>query len=149
MSKRIIAIGSDHAAFELKEALKAFLEQHQYEVKDFGCYNQDSVDYPDVGLEVANYVANNLENIEGVLLCGSGIGMSIVANRVRGIRAALCHNPVYAELSRKHNNSNILVLGGRFLNRVEAEQILDTWLKTEFEGARHAKRVNKIDAMLS
>ena len=136
-----IALASDHAGFELKEAIKDFLKEH--EVVDFGTYSEESMDYPDTGFAAAKAVAS--EDCEkGILICGSGIGMSIVANKVPGIRAALCQTIQFAQLSRKHNNANVLVLSGRFISRYLAKDIIKTWLNTEFEGGRHQKRLNKI-----
>jgi ribose 5-phosphate isomerase B len=139
-----IAIGADHAAFELKELLKAYLTDLHYQVKDFGCHGLDSVDYPLIAAPLAEHVSGKPKS-RGILLCGSGIGMSIAANRVHGVRAALCHNEEYAALSRKHNDSNVLVLGARFVNEVEAKSILKIWLNTEFEGGRHQRRVDLLD----
>ena len=136
-----IAIASDHAGFELKERIKEFLTE--YEIVDFGSENSDSMDYPDTGFEAAEAVANGICE-RGILICGSGLGMSIVANKVAGIRAALCQTKQFAELSRRHNNSNILVLSGRFISEYLAKEIIDVWLNTEFEGGRHQKRLDKI-----
>ena len=136
-----IAIASDHAGFELKERIKEFLTE--YEIVDFGSENSDSMDYPDTGFEAAEAVANGICE-RGILICGSGLGMSIVANKVSGIRAALCQTKQFAKLSRRHNNSNILVLSGRFISEYLAKEIIDVWLNTEFEGGRHQKRLDKI-----
>ncbi|MCF7792767.1 MAG: ribose 5-phosphate isomerase B [Candidatus Cloacimonetes bacterium] len=136
-----IAIASDHAGYELKEAIKEYLSDH--EIKDFGTHSLDSMDYPDTGFVAAKAVAKG-ECKRGILICGSGIGMSIVANKVPGIRAALCHTVQYAQLSRMHNNANILILAGRFISKYLAKDIIDTWLTTEFEGNRHQKRIDKI-----
>jgi len=136
-----IAIASDHAGFELKEKIKKFLTKHQ--VVDFGTENSDSMDYPDTGFEAAEAVANG-DCKRGILICGSGLGMSIVANKVAGIRAALCQTKQFAELSRRHNDSNILVLSGRFISEYLAKEIIDVWFNTEFEGGRHQKRLDKI-----
>jgi ribose 5-phosphate isomerase B len=137
-----IAIASDHAGFCLKYDLKKALPEIDWQ--DFGAPSPDSVDYPDTGYPAARAVANG-ECQLGVLICGSGIGMSIVANKVHGIRAALCVNKEYAVLSRKHNNANILVLPGRFITSQEAVEILEVWLATEFEGGRHQQRIDKIE----
>lgn len=145
---KTISIGSDHAGFELKEAIRKFLESKGYQVKDFGCYDTNSVDYPDIAKEVANDVASQLEinpEAKGILVCGSGIGVSIAANKVKNIRAALCHNIEFAKLSRQHNNANIIALSGRYTEIPKAMRIVDTWLNTDFEGGRHQKRVSKID----
>jgi len=136
-----IAIASDHAGFELKERIKKILTE--YEIVDFGSENSDSMDYPDTGFEAAEAVANGICE-RGILICGSGLGMSIVANKVAGIRAALCQTKQFAELSRRHNNSNILVLSGRFISEYLAKEIIDVWFNTEFEGGRHQKRLDKI-----
>ena len=136
-----IAIASDHAGFELKERIKEFLTE--YEIVDFGSENSDSMDYPDTGFKAAEAVANGICE-RGILICGSGLGMSIVANKVAGIRAALCQTKQFAELSRRHNNSNILVLSGRFISEYLAKEIINVWFNTEFEGGRHQKRLDKI-----
>ena len=136
-----IAIASDHAGFDLKEKIKTFLTKH--EVIDYGANNSDSMDYPDTGFEAAKAVANG-ECKRGILICGSGIGMSIVANKVSGIRAALCQTKQFAQLSRLHNDSNILVLSGRFISEYLAKEIIEIWFSTEFEGGRHQKRLNII-----
>lgn len=138
-----IAIASDHAAFKLKEFLKKYLQEKGAIVVDLGCDSEESTDYPIYAHKLAQYV--KAEQARGVLLCGSGIGMSIVANRYKGIRAALCTNPEFAKLSREHNNSNVLVLAARFTDENTAKGILETWLNTEFEGGRHQKRVEQID----
>lgn len=137
-----IAIASDHAGYELKEALK----QHFTELDfvDFGTDSLKSMDYPDTGRHAAEAVANG-ECAKGILICGSGIGMSITANKVRKIRAALCFNPDFARLSRMHNDSNILVLPGRFVATAYAVDIVNVWLETAFEGGRHQKRIDKIE----
>lgn len=137
-----IAIASDHAGFELKEKIIEFLTE--YEIVDYGPENSDSIDYPDTGLKAAEAVSN--EDCErGILICGSGLGMSIVANKVPGIRAALCQTKQFAELSRMHNDSNILVLSGRFISEYLAKEIIDVWFNTEFESGRHQKRLDKIN----
>ncbi len=136
-----IAIASDHAGYDLKEKIKEFITA--YEIVDFGPENLDSMDYPDTGFEAAEAVSNG-DCERGILICGSGLGMSIVANKVPGIRAALCHTKQFAELSRMHNNSNILVLSGRFISKYLAKEIIDAWVNTEFEGGRHQKRLDKI-----
>lgn len=138
-----IIIGSDHAGFELKEHLVVFLKSKGYMCDDTGCFSPDPVDYPDIAFSVAEKLAKN--SSLGILVCGTGIGMSIAANKVNGIRAALCHNAGVAELSKKHNNSNILVLGGRIINKDDAEKITLAWLNAAFEGGRHKKRLDKIE----
>jgi len=137
-----IIIASDHAGFKLKKALYEFL-QEKYKVTDLGTFNEESVDYPDYGFPAAQKVASG-EYDRGILLCGSGIGMSIVANKVQGIRAALCTSVEIAILSRKHNNANILVLPGRFMAESQAKEITSTWLSTNFEAGRHQRRLEKI-----
>ncbi len=136
-----IAIASDHAGFELKVKIKEYLTE--YEVIDYGPENSNSMDYPDTGFKAAKAVSNG-DCERGILICGSGLGMSIVANKVHGIRAALCQTKQFAQLSRLHNNSNILVLSGRFISEYLAKEILDVWFNTEFEGGRHQKRLDKI-----
>ena len=136
-----IALASDHAGFELKEKIKEFLTE--YEVIDYGTINLESMDYPDTGFEAAKAVSNG-DCKRGILICGSGIGMSIVANKVPGIRAALCQTKQFAQLSRLHNDSNILVLSGRFISEYLAKEIIDVWFNTEFEGGRHQKRLDII-----
>jgi len=138
-----IAIGSDHAGFELKERIKAFLDARATQWQDFGTDSADFTDYPDYGFPAAEAVARGEFDL-GILICGTGIGMSIAANKVRGIRAALCTSPEMAAFSRRHNDANILTLGGRILSPKEAVEIVETWLKTAFEGNRHSRRVGKI-----
>lgn len=139
-----IAIGSDHAGYWLKEELVRFLTEQHLEFKDFGTYSADRVDYPDIGLQVAEAVAKG-EFDRGILVCGSGIGMCIVANKVPGIRAAACSDLYSAMVSRTHNDSNILTLGERVIGVGIAIEIVKTWLFTEFSGEeRHAKRIAKI-----
>ncbi len=140
-----IIIGSDHAGFDLKEKYKDLLEKELgYEVTDVGAYSTDSVDYPDIAQKVAGAVSAG-EFEKGVLICGSGIGMSIAANRFKGVNAALCHDLFTAEMCRKHNNANILVVGGRVTGDGLALEMLKVYLNTEFEGGRHKMRVDKID----
>ena len=139
-----IAIGSDHAGFELKEKIKNILEGMNLGWEDMGTKSTDSCDYPDYARAVADAVSE--EKVKrGIICCGSGIGVSIVANKVRGIRAALCHDQVDAETSRKHNDSNVLCLAGRRTSIEECEKIIKTWMETEFEGGRHQLRVEKIE----
>jgi ribose 5-phosphate isomerase B len=140
-----IAVGSDHAGYALKEEIVQFLANNGLEFEDFGVHSAERADYPDIGLAVAENVAAGSEYDRGILVCGSGIGMSIAANKVPGIRAALCESTYTARFSRLHNNSNILVLGGRILGVDIALDILSTWLETSFPGEeRHAKRIAKI-----
>lgn len=138
-----IAFGSDHAGYELKEELKAFLSRSQIDYKDFGTYNQESCDYPDYVEKVCEAVLSK-EFDRGVLICGSGIGMTIAANKIKGIYAALCDNTYTAEMSRKHNNTNVLVLPGRLIGKTLGVEILKIWLSSEYEGGRHEKRLEKI-----
>ena len=137
-----IAIATDHAGLSLKESLRIWL-QETHEVEDFGTHTSDSMDYPDTGLAAAGAVGNGTCEC-GILICGSGLGMSIVGNKVPGVRAALCHTREYAVLSRQHNNANVLVLAGRFIAPHYARQIVTDWLNTPFEGDRHQKRIDKI-----
>ncbi len=143
MSKKLIGIASDHAGFPLKEFLKGLLVKRGYEVADFGCSREDSVDYPDYAYALARKVAGG-EIPRGVLVCGTGIGMSIAANKVKGIRAALCWDEYTAKMSRNHNDANILCLGGRILAPEQAKQILKVWLEESFQGGKHRRRLEKI-----
>jgi len=136
-----IAIASDHAGFELKEILKKTLSE--YELVDFGTYSEESMDYPDTGFPAAEAVANG-ECERGILICGSGIGMSITANKVKGIRAALCHCTDFARLSRQHNNANIIVLPGRFIAHHLAEEMIKIFMETPFMSGRHEVRISKM-----
>ncbi len=141
-----IALGSDHAGFELKEDLRSCLAQMKIDALDLGAYSEDSVDYPDVAVKVAEKVVRG-EVDRGLLICGTGIGMSIVANRFAGVRAALCHDLYTARLSREHNDANILALGGRLIGKGLAREILRVWLETEFQDGRHERRLKKIAAL--
>lgn len=138
-----IAIGSDHAGFEHKEALKKWLMTNGYEVNDFGTHSLDSVDYPDFAHPVSEFVEKKEVEL-GVLVCGSGNGVAITANKHQGIRAALCWKEEIAALARQHNNANIVCIPARFVSQQEAERILEVFLHTEFEGGRHSRRVEKI-----
>jgi ribose 5-phosphate isomerase B len=138
-----VVLGSDHAGFELKEYLKKILEEKKYEVIDAGTYNTDSVDYPGFGIKVAEMVSRG-EAERGILVCGTGVGMSIVANKVKGIRAALVFDLYTAVQSRKHLDANVLVLGGRVTGKGLAEEIAKAWLDTAFEDGRHQKRIDEI-----
>ena len=141
-----IIIGSDHAGYDMKEQCRDFLENKQgLDVIDVGVYNRDSSDYPDIAKKVASSIANG-EYERGVLICGSGIGMSVAANRFKGVRAALCHNPYLARLSRQHNNANILVMGGRVIGPELAFEMLRVFLGTNFDGGRHQRRIDLIDS---
>jgi len=142
--KMKIALGSDHGGYQLKENMKKYLKEQNIEYVDFGCQSEKSVDYPDVGFKVAIEVKKGKYN-KGILICGTGIGMSVVANKVRGIRAALCNNEFIARCSREHNDSNILVLGGRVIGPGLAKAIVKIWLDTKFsQEERHINRLNKI-----
>lgn len=138
-----IAIGSDHAGFELKEKIKKLLEELGHEYEDFGTNSEESVDYPDYALKVAESVARK-ECDKGILICGSGIGMCMSANKVPGVRAAFCSNTEMARLSREHNDANVLTMGARLIDEDTAKEIVKVWLKTEFLGERHLRRVNKM-----
>lgn len=139
-----IAIGADHGGFELKEKIVEYLKENNIEYFDFGTYSNESCDYPIYAETVANEVAKGSFN-RGILVCGSGIGMSVAANKVKGIIAALCWNIATAKSARTHNNSNILCLGERQLDMDLAMQIVKVWLNTEFEGGRHERRVSQIN----
>ena len=139
-----IAIGCDHAAFNEKEKLKLYLIKKGFDLFDVGTNSLDSVDYPSFGHKVGTMVANNKVN-KGIVICGSGIGISIAANKVKGIRAALCTTSAHAEMSRKHNDANVLALGARMTDYNIILEIVNTWLNTEFEGGRHLERINLIE----
>ena len=141
MSK--ILIGSDHGGFKLKNAIIAHLKEQGYDVQDFGCHSDASCDYPIIAKEVAQAVLNSGE--KGILVCGTGIGMSIAANKVKGIRAALCGDTFSAKMTRMHNNSNILCLGERVIGVGLALDIVNVWLSSEFEGGRHKRRVDMLE----
>ena len=139
-----LAIGCDHGGFELKEEILRFLKTvANIQVSDFGPAGKDSVDYPDFGAKVSQAVSNGSMD-RGILICGTGIGMSIVANRYPGVRAALCHDHFTAQMSREHNDANVLVMGERVIGKGVALEIVKTWLDTEFAGGRHQKRLDKI-----
>ncbi|KNY28522.1 ribose 5-phosphate isomerase B [Pseudobacteroides cellulosolvens] len=139
----MIGIGSDHGGFNLKTEIIKFLKEKGYEVKDFGTYSTESVDYPDFGQAVTEAVSEG-ECDKGIVICGTGIGISIAANKVKGIRAALCTDTYMARMSREHNNANILALGERVVGIGAALDIVETWLDTEFAGGRHQLRLDKI-----
>lgn len=138
-----IAIGSDHAAFSFKEEIKAYLQNKGYKVKDFGAFGPERVDYCDFGFAVGEYVASGACE-KGLVICGSGIGISISANKVKGIRAVVCSEPYSAKLSREHNDTNILAMGARVVGIELAKMIIDEWLAAKFEGGRHLTRIQKI-----
>ena len=144
MSNIKIAGGSDHGGLEYKEKILEFLKNKGYETIDEGTYSKESCDYPEFARKVANLVAEKKAD-RGILICGSGIGMSIAANKVKGIRAALCSETTSARLSREHNNSNILCLGQRLIGETMAFEIVETWLNTEFAGGRHQHRIDIIE----
>ena len=139
----MIVLGSDHASFELKEYIKAELGKMGYSVNDVGASSEKSVDYPDYAIKVAGEVKAKRADY-GILFCGTGLGMSIAANKVKGIRAGLCNDLYLAEMARKHNNANILVMGGRVVGKGLALEILKKFLNTAFEGGRHQDRLDKI-----
>ena len=141
--KKYIPIGADHAGFELKNVLKELLTEHGYEIEDFGCHSEESIDYPDYGHPVAEKVESN-KNVLGILICGSGNGINMTANKHQGVRSALCWNKEIAQLAREHNDANILALPARYLSIEEAKEIVLTFLSTDFEGGRHQRRVDKI-----
>ena len=143
MTKKIIPIGADHAGFQLKEKVKTYLTAKGYELRDFGCYSEESIDYPDFGHPVANIVEEN-PGMLGILICGSGNGINMTANKHQGIRSALCWKKEIAELARQHNNANIITLPARFISEEEAIEMIDVFLSTDFEGGRHQNRIDKI-----
>ncbi len=140
-----IVIGCDHAAYQMKESLKEYLADMGISVNDIGTDGTDSVNYPDFAGKVARSVASG-ESDRGILLCGTGLGMSMAANRYKGIRAALCNDIFLARMSRQHNDSNVLVLGARVTGDMLAIEILKTWLETPFEGGRHQTRIEMMDS---
>ena len=140
-----IALGADHGGFELKEAIKKHLIDKGDEVVDFGTHSTDSIDYALIAKEVGEYVVK--ENILGVLCCGTGIGISIAANKVNGVRAACCSDYFSAKLTRAHNNANLLCMGGRVVGAGLALELVDVFLATEFEGGRHQRRIDQITAI--
>jgi len=142
---RSILIGSDHAAYELKEKIKTYLSDKGYHVEDAGTKSTASVNYVEYGKKVAGAVSKG-QYQKGILLCGTGLGMSMTANRFPNVRAALCSDIFSVEMSRLHNDSNILVLGGRILGDMLAFALVQTWLDTEFEGGRHLERIQSIDS---
>lgn len=139
-----VAIGSDHAGFNLKEEMIKYLKEKEVEVIDCGPENDNRVDYPDYGHKVGKKVVSK-EADYGIVICGSGIGISISANKIKNIRCALCSEPLSAELSRKHNDANVVALGARLIGTEMAKKILDVFLNTEFEGGRHIDRIAKIE----
>jgi len=139
-----VALGSDHEGYKLKESLKQYLQELNIEYSDFGCNNEQPVDYPDIGFKVSIEVKNG-QHDRGILICGTGIGMSIVANKIKGIRASLCHDIFSARNAREHNDANVLTLGARIISTGLARKILRIWLNTDFsQEKRHINRINKI-----
>ncbi len=137
-----VALASDHRGFKMKEEVADFLKKKGFEVQDFGTKSEDSCDYPDYILKAAEAVGKG--GTRAIAICHSGIGSSIAANKVKGVRAALVQSEEQARLSREHNDANMLILGSGFITLDRAKRIIETWLKTEFKGGRHARRVNKI-----
>lgn len=139
-----VAIGSDHGGYKLKENLKKYLKELNIEYTDFGCNNEQPVDYPDIGFKVSDEVRNGRYD-RGILICGTGVGMSIVANKIKDIRASLCHDAFSARNAREHNDANVLTLGARVIGLRLAEEIVKIWLNTDFsQEERHINRINKI-----
>ena len=141
-----IVMGSDHAGYALKEFIKEHLTASGFKPEDCGTFSEDSVDYTDFGIQVAQKIASG-EFQRGILVCGTGLGMSMVANRFKKVRAALCNDLFSALMSRRHNDSNILVMGGRVIGSELAKEIVSAWLKTPFEGGRHKMRIEKFDTI--
>ncbi len=139
----MIALGSDHGGFQLKEAIKKHMEEQGYEVKDFGCFDETSIDYPTIAVPVAKAVVSG-ECEKAILCCGTGLGMSIAANKVHGIRAACCSDCFSAKLTREHNDANILCLGGRVIGQGLACMMADLFLTTEFIGEQHTRRIRMV-----
>ena len=141
---KIIAIASDHGGFDLKESVIAHLLNDDWKIDDLGPNNEDSVDYPDYGVKLAKtIICKKVER--GIVICGTGVGMSIVVNRFPGLRGTLCSDVYTAKMCREHNDSNILIMGGRVIGEGLAYEIVDTWLNTAFEGGRHQRRLDKIN----
>ena len=141
--QKTLVLASDHAGYDLKEKIKNYLENNNFNIIDLGPFNDKSVDYPDYGNSLGKFILNNKNSI-GLAICGSGIGISIALNRIVGIRAALCNNEEVAKLSRNHNDANVLVLAGRFITLKKSSKIIDIFLKESFEGGRHKRRVDKL-----
>ena len=142
----MIALASDHGAYALKEKVKAYLLENGHKVEDFGTHSTESCDYPTYAAHAARAVASG-QCERGILLCTTGIGISIAANKIRGIRCALCTDPVMAEMTRRHNNTNMLALGAQITGDMVCLAIVATWLKTDYEGGRHERRVAQITAL--
>lgn len=141
-----IAIGCDHGGYLLKQDILIWLEEHNIDFEDVGCYSTESVDYPMYGEKVGRMVASG-QCDKGIVICTTGIGISIAANKVRGIRCALCSEPLSAEMTRRHNNANMLAMGAGMIGKNMAERIVEVFLSTEFEGGRHERRVGLLDAI--
>ncbi len=139
-----ISIGADHGGFDLKEDIKKYLQNKGYEIDDVGCYSKESIDYPVYGKAVARKVSDGSAD-RGILICTTGIGMSITANRFKNVRAALCLTDDAAKMSRAHNDANLLVFGAKYVPARLAQRILDIWFTQEFEGGRHQRRIDQID----
>ncbi len=142
----MIALGCDHAGFYLKEEIKKHLDEQGRQYKDFGCFSEESVDYAVYAKKVADSVASG-ESERGILCCGTGIGISMAANKVKGIRAAVCTDEYCAEMTRRHNDANILAMGGRVIDAQKAVALADIFLNTEFEGGKHKRRIDQIAAI--
>lgn len=140
---KIIPIGADHAGFQLKEAIKKHFTERGYEFKDYGTHSEESIDYPDFGHPVANYVQENKDTL-GIVICGSGNGINMTVNKHQGVRSALAWTPEVAELGRLHNDANVLALPARFVSEEEGIKMVEKFITTEFEGGRHQRRVDKI-----
>ena len=139
-----IVVGSDHAGYELKEAVKQKLISEGHEVVDVGCNSTESVDYPIYGKAVGRAVVSG-EAERGIAICGSGIGISIACNKVKGVRCALCTSVEMAEMSRRHNNANVIAMGARMISQELAFEMIDKWLETDFEGGKHLRRINMLE----
>lgn len=142
----MIALGADHGGVKLKDAIKKYLDAEKIEYRDFGTFDEQSVDYAPIAAKVAHNVADGKAE-KGILCCGTGIGMSMAANKVKGIRAAVCDNAYCAEITRHHNNANIMCLGGRVINEDQAVEFAKLFLNTEFDGGRHQRRIDEIAAI--
>ncbi len=140
-----VALGSDHRGYAAKKRIQAFLESRGHDVADFGCDSVESCDYPDAAFPAAQAVAQGTAE-RAILCCGSGIGMSITANKVHGVRASLCHDAVTAEMARRHNNANVLCLPADLISESVIEHVVDVWLQTPFDAGRHERRIDKITA---
>ncbi|MCL2706239.1 MAG: ribose 5-phosphate isomerase B [Spirochaetaceae bacterium] len=145
MNKKII-LGTDHGGFKLKERIKAYLEKNGHIITDAGVYNEDSVDYPDIASKVCNeYKSGNFDF--GILFCGTALGISMAANKIKGIRCAVVHDLFTAEMCKAHNNANFLAFGGRIEYNASVEKMIDKFIETTYEGGRHEQRINKISAL--